>query len=95
VAKAFAKKGTVVLGLSGDSVAAQAKFKTNYGLSVPLLSDPERKLLAMLGALKETEPGKSKIIRSTFVFDEKGKLQKVYPNVKVDGHAEQVLADLH
>lgn len=94
MAKAFAEKGTVVLGLSGDSVAAQAKFKTQYGLSVRLLSDPGRKLLAALGALKETGLGKNKIIRSTFVFDEKGKLQKVYPNVKVDGHAEQVLADL-
>ena len=94
MAKAFAKKGTVVLGLSGDSVAAQAKFKVKYGLTMPLLSDPERKLLGALGALKVTEPGKSKIIRSTFVFDEKGKLEKVYPNVKVDGHAERVLADL-
>lgn len=75
-------------------MAAQAKFKAKYGFQVPLLSDPERKLLGALGALKETEPGKSKIIRSTFVFDEKGKLVRVYPNVKVDGHAEKVLADL-
>lgn len=94
MAEAFAQKGTVVLGLSGDSVAAQAKFKVRYGLTVPLLSDPERKLLAALGALQERALGKGKIIRSTFVFDEQGRLQKVYPNVKVDGHAEQVLADL-
>jgi peroxiredoxin len=39
-------------------------------------------------------PGKSKVIRSTFVFDEQGELLRVYPNVKVDGHAEKVLADL-
>jgi peroxiredoxin Q/BCP len=75
-------------------VAAQAKFKAKYGLQVPLLSDPERKLLGALGALTEKEPGKSKIVRSTFVFDQKGKLVNVYPSVKVDGHAEQVLADL-
>ena len=78
-------------------MAAQAKFKAKYGFSVPLLSDPDRALLGALGALKEVEQKgvtKTKIVRSTFVFDEKSKLIKVYPNVKVDGHAEQVLQDL-
>ena len=75
-------------------MAAQAKFKAKYGFRVPLLSDPQQKLLGALGALAEMAPGKSKVIRSTFVFDEQGELLRAYPNVKVDGHAEKVLADL-
>ncbi|RMF84009.1 MAG: peroxiredoxin [Nitrospirae bacterium] len=94
---AFEKKGVQVLGLSGDSVKAQCRFKEKNGFGERLLSDPERTLLRALGAVAEvTQKGvtKEKIVRSTFVFDEKGKAIRVYPKVKPDGHAEQVLADL-
>lgn len=77
-------------------MAAQAKFKEKHGFPVRLLSDPDRELLAALGALQEVEQKgvkKTKIVRSTFVFDERGKLIRLYPKVKVDGHAEAVLSD--
>ena len=95
--KAFAKQGVQVIGLSGDSVKAQCRFKEKNGFGERLLADPDRTLLRGLGAVAEvTQKGvkKEKIVRSTYVFDEKGKLIAVYPKVKPDGHAEQVLADL-
>ncbi len=95
--EAFAKKGVRVLGLSGDSVRAQCRFKEKNGFGERLLADPERTLLRGLGALAEvTVKGvkKEKIVRSTFVFDKEGKAIAVYPKVKPDGHANQVLADL-
>ena len=95
--EAFAKKGVQIIGLSGDSVGAQCRFKEKNGFGERLLADPERSLLRQLGALAEVvQKGvtKEKIVRSTYVFDEKGKAIFLYPKVKPDGHAEQVLADL-
>jgi len=93
----FARRGVQVLGLSGDSVKAQCRFKERNGFGERLLSDPDRTLLRALGAIAEvTQKGvkKEKIVRSTYVFDERGRAIAVYPKVKPDGHAEQVLADL-
>jgi len=93
----FAKQGVQVVGLSGDSVKAQCRFKEKNGFGERLLADPDRTLLRALGAVAEVvQKGvkKEKIVRSTYVFDEKGKAIAVYPKVKPDGHAEQVLADL-
>ncbi len=95
--KKFARKGVQVIGLSGDSVKAQCRFKEKNGFGECLLSDPDRTLLRALGAIAEvTQKGvkKEKIVRSTYVFDEQGKAIAVYPKVKPDGHAEQVLTDL-
>jgi len=95
--KQFADKGVQVVGLSGDSVKAQCRFKEKNGFGERLLADPERTLLRGLGAVAEVmQKGvkKEKIVRSTYVFDEKGKAIHLYPKVKPDGHAEQVLADL-
>jgi thioredoxin-dependent peroxiredoxin len=78
-------------------VAAQARFKRKKNLSVRLLSDPDRTLLRALGAVAEIRLlgiRKTRTIRSTFVFDEQGRLIRHYPRVKIKGHAEAVLADL-
>ena len=90
-------KGAIVLGVSKDDLASHAKFREKYSLSFPLLSDPEGKVLTAYGVWKEknlygmTFMG---IERTTFVIDERGRIQKVFPRVKVDGHVDEVLAAL-
>ena len=91
---ALRKKGVVVLGVSGDSVASHEKFRDKYKLNFPLLSDPDKAVARKYGAWGEKVLyGKKTVgmIRSTFVIDAEGVVRKVFPRVKVDGHAEKVL----
>jgi peroxiredoxin Q/BCP len=91
---ALKRKGVVVLGVSGDSVASHEKFRDKYKLNFPLLSDPDRAVAKKYGAWGEKVLyGKKTVgmIRSTFVIDGDGVVRKVFPRVKVDGHAEKVL----
>ena len=93
--EAFAKAGTAVLGVSGDPVAAQDTFKAEHKLKIPLASDETRKMLAAYGAWgKKSMYGKTfmGIKRTTFLIDASGKIARIWNNVKVDGHAEEVLA---
>ena len=88
------KAGAVVLGVSGDSLESHGKFKAKYELNFPLLSDPDKAVAKKYGAWGEKVLyGKKTIgmIRSTFVIDGEGVVRKVFPRVKVDGHAEKVL----
>jgi peroxiredoxin Q/BCP len=87
----------IVLGVSADSLDSHRKFQAQHGLSYPLLSDPDKAVLAAYGAWGEKKNyGKTYmgIIRSTFVIAPDGTLAKAYRNVKVAGHAEKVLAGL-
>jgi peroxiredoxin Q/BCP len=96
--KAFEKAGAAVLGVSKDSVASHCTFTDKYKLKVPLLSDPDLSVHKAYGAYGEkTMYGKKVlgVIRSTFVIGPDGKVAKVFPSVKVDGHAEKVLEALH
>jgi peroxiredoxin Q/BCP len=91
---ALKKKSVVVLGVSGDSLASHERFRTKYKLNFPLLSDADRAVAKKYGAWGEKVLyGKKTVgmIRSTFVIDGEGVVRKVFPRVKVDGHAEQVL----
>jgi thioredoxin-dependent peroxiredoxin len=91
---ALKKRGVVVLGVSGDSLASHEKFKSKYRLNFPLLSDPDKAVAKKYGAWGEKVLyGKKTVgmIRSTFVIDGEGVVRKVFPRVKVDGHAEKVL----
>jgi thioredoxin-dependent peroxiredoxin len=93
----FKRTNTVVLGVSRDSVESHAKFRKKYSLPFSLLSDPQAKLAESYGAWGEkTLYGKKSmgILRSTFVIDETGRIEKVYPKVKPDPHAEELLAYL-
>ena len=85
----YAKKNAVVLGVSVDGVDSHVKFKTKYNLPFTLLADPEGKICQAYGVLKE---GKKSASRWTFVIDPQGKIKKIFPQVKVDGHAREVLA---
>ena len=91
---ALKRRGVVVLGISGDSLASHEKFRDKYDLNFPLLSDPDKAVAKKYGAWGEKVMyGKKTVgmIRSTFVIDGAGVVRKVFPRVKVDGHAEQVL----
>jgi thioredoxin-dependent peroxiredoxin len=95
--KAFAKKGAVVVGISPDKPAAQAKFKQKYELPFTLLADEEKVAAKTYGVWKEKNMyGKTVmgIERSTFVIGPDGKIEKIYGKVKAKGHAAEVLAEL-
>ena len=88
--------GITVLGLSPDQPEKLARFRERDGLTFPLLSDPDRSVLTAYGAYGEKVMYGKKVqgvIRSTFIIRE-GAIQKAWRSVKVDGHEEQVLAEL-
>ena len=91
---AFQKQGVEILGVSRDSVASHARFKQKYELPFTLLSDPDGTACEAWGVWKEKSMYGKKymgIERTTFVIDEKGRVEKVFPKVKVDGHCDEVL----
>jgi len=95
--KKFEKKNTVVLGVSADSTGSHQKFKDKYALPFTLLSDETKKMLKDYGVWKvKSMYGKiyMGIERTTFVIDEKGKIEKIFNKVKVDGHIDEILDGL-
>ena len=91
------RKGAVVLGVSPDSVSSHQKFKKDHGLNFPLISDAEKKLAQSYGVWKEKSLYGRKymgIERTTFLIDEQGNIEKIWPKVQVDGHFEEVLSSL-
>ncbi len=93
----FADAGVAVLGISPDQPAKLAKFRDKEGLTFPLLSDPDREVLRAYGAFGEkTMYGNTTVgvIRSTFVIDPDGKVERAQYNVKAAGHVERLRGDL-
>ena len=89
--------GLDVVGISPDKPQKLAKFRDNEKLTFPLLSDPDRKVLTEWGAFGEkTMYGKTVtgVIRSTFLVDEEGKIEKAMYNVRATGHVEKLRKDL-
>jgi peroxiredoxin Q/BCP len=89
--------GLDVIGVSPDKPEKLAKFRDGEGLTFPLLSDPERKVLTDWGTFGEkTMYGKTVqgVIRSTFVVDEKGEIEVARYNVKATGHVAKLISDL-
>ena len=83
--------------MSGDPVKAQANFKAKYKLNFDLLSDPDLKTIEAYGSRRMKKfLGRSflGIIRSSFLIDPDGKIEKVWDPVTAKGHAAQVLAEL-
>ena len=92
---AFSRANTSVLGVSADPVKAQAKFRDKHDLKIPLGSDETTKMLKAYGAWGEKSLYGRKflgVIRSTVLIGEDGKIAQIWPKVKVEGHAEEVLA---
>jgi thioredoxin-dependent peroxiredoxin len=92
---AFAKAKTAVLGVSADPVKAQDAFKAKHGLAIPLASDETHRMLNAYGVWGEKSMYGKKfmgITRTTFLLGPDGRIARVWPKVKVEGHAEEVLA---
>ena len=92
--KAFVEADTAILGVSADSVKAQDKFRDKYSLAFPLVSDETHRMLEAYGVWGEKSMyGKTfmGVERLTYLIDRQGRIAKVWPKVKVDGHAEEVL----
>lgn len=90
-------QGYEVLGISPDKPEKLAKFRERDGLTITLLSDPDKDVLEKYGAFGEkTMYGKkvTGVIRSTFVIDEKGKVAYAAYNVKATGHVAKLRKDL-
>ncbi|MCU0877552.1 MAG: thioredoxin-dependent thiol peroxidase [Pirellulaceae bacterium] len=88
------KLGVKVLGVSPDDVASHAKFRDKYELNFPLLADLDHKVAEKFGAWREKNMyGKKSmgIVRSTFLIDAAGVIQRVWKSVKVDGHDAAVI----
>jgi peroxiredoxin Q/BCP len=91
------RAGAVVLGISKDSPQALKKFKDKYSLPYTLLADEGKNLSEAFGVLKEKNMYGRKtmgIERTSFLIDEQGRIAKIFPKVKPEGHAEEVLAAL-
>ena len=93
----FTKKNAEIVGISPDKTEAQQKFATKYGLPYTFVPDTDHAIAEAYGVWKEKKNyGKTYmgIERTTFVIAPDGKIAKVYPKVKVAGHAEKVLSEL-
>lgn len=95
--KKFTKKKAVVVGVSPDTVKAQAKFKGKFGLPFTLLADEDHKIAEAYGVWKEKSMYGRKYMgveRTTFLIGADGKIAKIFEKVKPAGHAQQVLEAL-
>ena len=95
--EAFKTLDAVVIGVSKDSTASHQKFADKHDLPFILLSDPERQAIEAYGVWQEKKNyGKVSmgVVRSTFVIDENGVIEKVMPKVKPDTNAAEILAYL-
>jgi thioredoxin-dependent peroxiredoxin len=91
------KAGLVVIGISADSPAAQKKFKEQHDLPYTLLADVDKKVVNAFGVLKEKNMYGRKVMgieRTTFLIGPDGRITKIFPKVKPEGHAEEVLASV-
>lgn len=94
----FEDKNVVVIGVSKDSVASHLKFAEKYELPFVLLSDPELMAIQAYGVWQEKKLyGKVSmgVVRSTYLIDEQGVIEKVMPKVKPDTNAAEILAYLN
>lgn len=91
------REGVTVLGVSRDSIASHGRFRSKYQLPFDLLSDEDNAVARAYGAYGEkTMYGKKVLgtIRSTYLIDENGRVDRVWSPVKVDGHVARVLEHL-
>jgi peroxiredoxin Q/BCP len=94
LAKAFAHADAAILGVSADPVAKLTTFHDKHALGIPLATDESLKTLRAYGVwAKKAMYGRSfmGIVRTTFLIDRTGKIARIWPKVRVPGHAEEVL----
>ena len=79
-------KDCIVYGISRDNIESHAKFENKYDLNFTLLSDPD---LTVHSAYQVLEGAKT--VRTTFLIDKSGNIVKIWPNVKVDTHVQEII----
>jgi thioredoxin-dependent peroxiredoxin len=95
LASAFAQNQTAIIGVSADPPKAQEAFRDKHRLTTPLISDEKHEMLEAYGAWGEKSMyGKvfQGILRTTVLIDADGRIVRIWRRVKVDGHADEVLA---
>ncbi len=93
----FMNKGFVIIGVSPDSEASHRKFIDKHGLQFDLVADPEKEILQKYGVWAEKKMyGKTYmgVLRTTFIIDDKGNIEKIIEKVKTKEHAQQIFAEL-
>ena len=93
----FREKNVEVIGVSKDSVASHQKFAEKHQLPFVLLSDPELKAIRAYDVWQEKKlygKGSMGVVRTTFIIDEAGNIEKIMPKVKPDTNAAEILAEL-
>lgn len=88
------KSDAVVYGVSRDSIAAHEKFKAKHELNFELLSDEDASICKTYGVYKQKSLYGKRFMgieRTTFILDKRGRIAKIFPKVKVDGHVDAVL----
>ncbi|MBM09535.1 MAG: thioredoxin-dependent thiol peroxidase [Magnetovibrio sp.] len=93
--KDFNNAGALIIGVSKETVVRHKNFKTKYNLNFTLISDEKGTLCEAYGVWKKKKLYGREfmgIVRTTFLIDSFGIVQKIWPKVKVKGHAEEVLA---
>lgn len=96
--EAFQKLDVAVIGISKDSVSSHLKFVQKYNLPFLLLADPDQTAIEAYGVWQEKKLyGKTSIgvVRTTYLIDEQGMIEKVMPKVKPDTNAAEILACLN
>lgn len=91
------KTGAVILGISPDTPKAQKKFQEKFDLPYSLLADVDKKVAEAFGVVQEKNMYGKKVMgiaRTTFIIGPDGRIQHIFPKVKAEGHAEEVLAYL-
>ncbi len=92
--KEFDDAGAVILGVSTDSIDSHEKFAAKHSLLFPLLADETKEVSTAYGVYKEKNMYGRKVMgteRTTFAIDKEGTIRKIWPKVKVEGHADEVL----
>ncbi len=95
--KVLEGKGAVVLGVSLDDEDSHRRFREKYNLPFTLLCDVDAGVSKAYGVYQQKNLYGNifwGIVRTTFIVDEQGKISRVFPRVKVDGHVEEVLSAL-
>lgn len=93
----FTERGAVILGVSKDSVASHKKFAEKYQLPFTLLADPEREVIEAYDVWREKNMYGKKVmgvVRSTYLIDEEGRIEKVFAKVRAADNPAQMLAAL-
>ncbi|MDA0998910.1 MAG: thioredoxin-dependent thiol peroxidase [bacterium] len=95
--KQIQAKGVILLGVSPDNEVSHKRFSEELKLNFPLLADPDAEIASKYGAYGEKEIFGSKfesVFRTTFIINEKGRVEKVFEDVKVKDHTKEVLKAL-